>query len=59
MLLKFTPYTIPTQSLNFEKFERALNSKIKDYLLVLKIKNIVDLENKAIIIEDNMQIKEK
>lgn len=58
-LSRFAPYTIPMQSLNVEKFERGLSSKIKDYLLALKIIKIIDLTDRAVIIEKNLQVEAK
>lgn len=54
---KFTPYLIPTQKLKVEKFERGLNARIKDALLASKIRKFVDLEDRAVILEDNFHDK--
>lgn len=51
--LRFSPYVIPIEYLKVEKFKRGLNSRIKDSLLVLKIKKFIDLEKRVVILEEN------
>ncbi|XP_035547394.1 uncharacterized protein LOC118348922 [Juglans regia] len=56
-LSRFAPHLVLTESLKAEKFERGLNPRIMDSLLALKIRKFADLEDRAVILEENLHVR--
>ncbi|XP_042950153.1 uncharacterized protein LOC122282266 [Carya illinoinensis] len=56
-LSRFAPHLVHTEALKAEKFERGLNPRIMDSLLALKIRKFADLEDRVVILEENLRVR--
>jgi hypothetical protein len=54
-LLHFDPYLVPNEELYTQKFEKWLHVRILDQVVRFELKNVVDLINKALVVERTLK----
>jgi hypothetical protein len=54
-LLRFAPYLVPNEELKTQKFEKWLHIRILDWVAGFELKNVVDIINKAVVVERTLK----